>query len=446
MIALIEDQIINSFASCTLEDEDIARIISTLEPKHFSIFDSGERFEKLVQLYSEGELNQYNVKKHIEYIDADLYVLYGDELTQAIFDVKNDYKRRTIKEFIISTNDKINEDSKNVDSNKVINELTAKLQELLLESDSKTYTYSEEMQKEIARFYSANPKELQGVNTGDAKLNFLLQGYQRKDLIIIGARPSMGKTAFVLFNIIEMALKGIPVGFFSLEMSKEQIMTRIFAYLANKDSMKIRSGDLPESEKIESINKVMDVGNLPIYINDEPALTNEKMQGIATMWKSKYDIQAVFVDYLGLMSTSQNFQNRTNEIGFISSRLKVMAKKIDVPVISLSQLSRANEKRQEKKPILSDLRDSGNIEQDADVVIFLHRDDYHEGKKDIVSELQVIIAKNRNGVTGEVTKKYDKATGRMYAIMANDEFIQGAENFQEQNDLPSYNEKDVMPF
>jgi len=441
MISFTEEKIIQALASCSLEDSDISTLISKIEAKHFSIHALGMDYEKLLRLYSEGELNQFQVKKlAIAEVEYD-YVLYGDMLSQAIFDVKNEYRRRMILSYLQKTNEKVNILVEKVDSEKVINQLAGELQELLLDSDSKTYAYNEEIQKEIERFYLAQPDILQGIETGDIILNKILQGYQKKDLIIIGARPSVGKTAFALFNIIEMALKGVKVGFFSLEMSKEQIMTRIFAYLSNRDSMKIRSGNFTQDEKDFAVNRVLSVGDLSIYINDEPSLTPEKMMSISKMWKSKFEVDAVFVDYLQLMTTDRKFDTRTNEVGYVSNKLKAMAKHLDIPVIALAQLSRANEKRKETRPILSDLRDSGNIEQDADVVILLHREDYQNQTKGVVSTLNVIVAKNRQGITGMVDKKYDKSTGKMYEIVTQE----SEGNLNKLPDYQDHNPNDI-PF
>ena len=422
MISFTEDKIVQSIASCILDDTDLSELVTRLEPKHFSIQELGQNYEVLLELYSCGELNSYQVKKRLPSVGELDSVLYGDTLSQAIFDIKNEYKRRTLKAVLQNTNSKANSNSEKFDANALLEQLSGQIQEILLDSElSRNFEYNGLIQAEIARFYEANPRVMQGINTGDKKLNYILSGYQRKDFIIIGARPSMGKTAFALFNLIEMALKGVRVGFFSLEMSVESISTRIFAYLANKDSMKVRSGDYTQAEKDEAISEIIKKGDLPIYINDEAGLTPEKMRSIAKLWKAKHQIDIVIIDYLQYMTADKKFNTRNDEVGYISKKCKAVAKELNIPVVALAQLSRANEKRVDKKPMLSDLRDSGNIEQDADVILFLHRPDYYEGKKDIVSELEVIVAKNRNGITGSLTKKYDKSTGRMYAMVAEGE-------------------------
>jgi len=434
MIAFTEDLIIQSIATAVLDDSDMSELITRLDPKHFSLQEIAEQYETLLELYSSGELNSFQVRKRLPSISDTDIPLYGDSLLQAISDVKNEYKTRMFKSVIQLSNEKANNLEKSKEIDTLIESLNEKLQEILLDNDSeRNFIYNSLIQNEIERFYKAEPKKMQGVNTGDRKLNYMLSGYQRKDLIVIGARPSMGKTAFGLFQTIEMALRGVRVGFFSLEMSVEQITTRIFSYLANKDSMKVRSGEFNESEKDEAVKTVIDVGELPIYINDEPSLTPIKMRGIAKLWKAKHQIDVIIIDYLQYMSTDTKFATRNDEVGYISKKCKALAKELNIPIIALAQLSRANEKRQDKKPILSDLRDSGNIEQDADVIMFLHRPDYYEGKSEIVSDLHINIAKNRNGLTGDMIKKYDKATGRMYAVMAAGESNQET---IENNNLP----------
>lgn len=263
---------------------------------------------------------------------------------------------------------------------------------------------------------------LRGVPTGFRGLDNKLAGLQKADLIILAARPSMGKTSLAL-NIAEnVATKqGIGVGVFSLEQSKEQLIDRLLATQSGVDSWRLRTGNL-EDRDFEKINHAMAVlSEAPLFIDDS-ALTNVmEMRTKARRLQSEYNLGLIVVDYLQLMS-GRSTENRVQEISEISRGLKGLARELNVPVIALSQLSRAVEQRPDKRPLLSDLRESGSIEQDADVVMFIYRDDYYTREQsERPGEADIIIAKHRNGPTGEVgmgfkpekTLFYDKpATAR----------------------------------
>lgn len=230
-------------------------------------------------------------------------------------------------------------------------------------------------------------------------------GWRTDELIIIAARPGMGKTAFALKNALEIAKLNIPIAMFSLEMSKEQLTNRILSMEAKIDNSKFNIYGL-SPEDIEQLQPTKNLlSSMPFYIDDTPSLSIEHLQIKAKRLKNKHNIQLVVVDYLQLMTCADKNGNREQEISKISRGLKQLAKSIDVPVIALSQLSRNVETRESKQPILSDLRESGAIEQDADVVMFLYRPEYyqisHWGQKynndSTDNECEYIVAKNRNG-------------------------------------------------
>ncbi len=249
-----------------------------------------------------------------------------------------------------------------------------------------------------------NKGELLGIDTGFYDLNALTSGLQRSDLIVIAARPSMGKTALCL-NIAEsigIVQKKI-VAIFSLEMSKEQVIQRMVCSRAGVDANKMRFGQLQQDDWTRLGVAFGDLGDAQIYIDDTAVLNVMEIKAKARRLKAELgDLGLIIIDYLQLME-GQRPDNRVQEISDISRGLKALARELDVPVIAISQLSRAVEARQNKRPMLSDLRESGSIEQDADIVIFIYRDEYYNPETPNKGETEVIIAKQRNGPTGRVT-------------------------------------------
>lgn len=245
---------------------------------------------------------------------------------------------------------------------------------------------------------------LRGIPTGYREMDNLLAGLQNSDLIVLAARPSMGKTSLALNIAQHVATKeGIPVGVFSLEMSKEQLIDRMLASEAGIDSWKLRTGNL-EDKDFENINKAMGIlSEAPIFIDDSAMSNVMEMRTKARRLQSENDLGLIIIDYLQLMSgRSSNENNRVQEISEISRGLKGLARELNVPVVALSQLSRSVEMRSPKIPQLSDLRESGSIEQDADVVMFIYREDYYERDSERKNIADILVKKHRNGPIGEV--------------------------------------------
>ncbi len=244
-----------------------------------------------------------------------------------------------------------------------------------------------------------------GIPTGFVDLDYKLSGLQPSDLILIAARPSMGKTALAL-NIAQYVAfkKNMGVVIFSLEMSREQLVNRLFSLESNVDAQNIRTGNLKEDEWEKLVEGAGIVGASKLIIDDTPDITVSELRSKCRKYKLEHDVQLVIVDYLQLMSGSldRRAENRQQEISEISRSLKALARELNVPVIALSQLSRAPENRPDKRPMLSDLRESGAIEQDADVVMFLYRDEYYNKDTEYKKQAEVIIAKQRNGPVGTV--------------------------------------------
>ena len=245
-----------------------------------------------------------------------------------------------------------------------------------------------------------------GLATGFADLDYKTSGLQNSDLILVAARPSMGKTAFVLNMAEYMAFrKNKHVAIFSLEMSKQQLMNRLLAMEARVDSQNIRNGNLNDEEWARLIDAASVIGGSNLIIDDTPGLSVRELRTKCRKYKLEHGLDIVMIDYLQLMSGSGNrgTDSRQQEISEISRSLKALARELNVPIVALSQLSRAVEQRTgDHRPILSDLRESGAIEQDADVVMFLYRDDYYHKDSEMKGICEVIIAKQRNGPIGTV--------------------------------------------
>ncbi|MCI8724843.1 MAG: replicative DNA helicase [Hungatella sp.] len=243
-----------------------------------------------------------------------------------------------------------------------------------------------------------------GVPTGFTDLDYKTSGFQPSDLILLAARPSMGKTAFVL-NVVDYVAvrKGIPCMVFSLEMSKEQLVNRMLAMESNVDTQKLRTGTLTDSDWDAVVEGVGVIGSSKLIIDDTPGISVTELRSKCRKIKLEHGLGMVIIDYLQLMTGSgKTSDNRQQEISEISRSLKALARELKAPVVALSQLSRACETRADHRPMLSDLRESGAIEQDADVVMFLYRDDYYNKDSDMKDIAEVIIAKQRNGPIGTV--------------------------------------------
>lgn len=252
-----------------------------------------------------------------------------------------------------------------------------------------------------------------GVPSQYSDLDKMTAGFQRSDLIILAARPSMGKTAFALNVARNAALdSGVPVGFFSLEMSKEQLAMRLLCAEARVDSHKIRTGFLSQQECAKMLTAAGAFMDTPIYIDDTPAISPLELRAKARRMMADKGLGMVVVDYLQLMRGRDSSERREQEISEISRSLKGLAKELNIPVIALSQLNRKVEERHDKRPQLSDLRESGAIEQDADVILFIYRDEvYNQGTAD-KGVAEIIISKQRNGPTGAVRLAFINAYTR----------------------------------
>ncbi len=243
-----------------------------------------------------------------------------------------------------------------------------------------------------------------GVDTGYTKLNEYTAGFQKSDLVIIAARPSMGKTAFALNLALNAArsVDEVPTLLFSLEMSKEQLVSRLLCIQGRVDLSHMRRGHLGDDDWSRLYDAAEIVSPAPIYIDDTPALSVLELRARCRRMKKEKGLGMVIVDYLQLMRASRRIDSREQEISDISRNLKALAKELDIPVIALSQLNRKVEERSNRKPMLSDLRESGAIEQDADMIMFIYRDEVYNKESPKKGIAEIIIGKQRNGPVGEL--------------------------------------------
>jgi replicative DNA helicase len=261
----------------------------------------------------------------------------------------------------------------------------------------------EEAWERLDKLHSGE-NEMRGIPTGFSDIDHKLAGFQKSDLIILAARPSMGKTSLALDIARQAAVNhGITVGIFSLEMSSQQLVDRMLAAQANVDAWKLRTGKLSRQNDFEAIRESLDkLNKAPIHIDDQPGNNLLKMRSMARRLKNEHNLGLIVVDYLQLIVPTQTKNdNVVQQITEISRGLKNLARELDVPVLALSQLSRAVEQRG-GKPRLSDLRDSGSIEQDADVVMFIHREDKYKDESEKTNIAEILIEKHRNGEVGKV--------------------------------------------
>jgi replicative DNA helicase len=261
----------------------------------------------------------------------------------------------------------------------------------------------------IQRLYEQEG-EVTGVESGFEDLDRMTTGFHKSDLVILAARPAMGKTALALNAVWHAAgIKGLPVAIFSLEMSKEQLVQRLISQVTRIRTQDLRSGNVGAEDWPKLVRGVAEVARAPVWIDDTAGITLMEMRAKVRRLASRLNAQneaplsLVVVDYLQLMIGQRTrAENRQQEIAEISRGLKVLARDLNIPVVAVAQLSRAVEQRHDKRPLLSDLRDSGSIEQDADMVMFLYRDEYYNPDSDDKGIAEIIIGKHRNGPTGKV--------------------------------------------
>jgi replicative DNA helicase len=411
-----------------LEKNALNAVVEFLKPEHFYAEAHKEIYTAIVELFKNSEpvdmrtvVHQLRKTAKLELIDSGAYKIA--ELTSKVSSAANiEYHARVIiemaiKRTLIQIASKIHTDA--YEDTTDVFELLDKTEQSIFEvSDSNLRKNYDNMKNLMYRAIQELQKlkehkdGLTGVPSGFTALDRMTSGWQKSDLVIIAARPGMGKTAFVVSALRNAAVDfKIPVAIFSLEMASLQLVNRMISAEAELEGEKIKRGQLADFEWQQLVHKTNKLSSAPIFIDDTPALSVLELRAKCRRLKAEHNVQLIIVDYLQLMKGEQG-GNREQEIASISRALKGIAKELSVPVLALSQLSRGVETRGgDKRPQLSDLRESGSIEQDADIVMFLYRPEYYkidvdEDNMPTQGMGEVIIAKHRNGSTGTVKLKF----------------------------------------
>ncbi len=407
-----------------LTDKDaVISTIEVLKPNDFYREDNKTIYESMLNLYNRAEpIDVITVKAELESMGK-LEQIGGLEYlvslpekvpttANAIKYIKIVEEKATLRRLIKTANEIIDLGYNNTEDVDNIMEMSEKkIFDIMQDKSQKGYSAMKDILvdsfNQLEQLYNRK-QHITGVPTGFVDLDYRTAGLHGSELILIAARPAMGKSAFALNIAANAAIKSqIPVAIFSLEMSKEQMVNRILCSEAMVDSNKVRTGKLDDDDWTKLAEKIGPLSAAEIYIDDTPGISIMEIRAKCRKMKLEKNIGLVVVDYLQLIqgSTGRN-GSREQEIAEISRSLKVLAKELDVPVIALSQLSRAVEQRPDHRPMLSDLRESGSIEQDADIVIFLYRDDYYNPETEKKDIAEVIIAKQRSGSTGTVDLRW----------------------------------------
>lgn len=402
-----------------LADKDaVVKAIEILKPDDFYREDHKEIYSAMLELYGLGEpidfltlRNSLTQRGTLEKVGSEMFLSTLIDSVPTTSNIESYVRiveeKATLRSLIKAANDILAMGYASTEEvNSIIEKTEKKIFDVLQNRNSRGYASIKDILVDtfdnIEQLYKKKSK-VSGLESGFTDLDLKTSGLNPSELLIVAARPAMGKSAFVLNIAHHVAMRSkVPVMIFSLEMSKEQMVNRILCSEAEVDSMKVRTGDLDSEDWIKLGKASGNLAEAPIYIDDTPGLSSAELRAKCRKAKLEKDIGLVIIDYLQLMESKGRSESRQNEISEISRSLKILAKELNVPVIALSQLSRAAETRPDRRPILSDLRESGSIEQDADIVMFLYRDDYYNPDTEKKNVAEVIIAKNRSGSTGTV--------------------------------------------
>ncbi|KIR03311.1 Replicative DNA helicase [Lachnospiraceae bacterium TWA4] len=405
--------------SMLMDREAIVTVSEMLSRKDFYNQQYGIIFESMIELFNEGKavdlitlqerLKEKNLPDEVVSIDFTREILMGVVTSTNVKDYAKIVVDKALLRRVIKVNEEISiqcyEGKQSCDE---ILEYTEKaIFDLIKNRTNSDYTpIKQVVLNALDKIEQAakNKSSVTGLPTGFTDLDYKTAGLQPSDLVLVAARPSMGKTAFVLNIAQNVVLRSHETcAIFSLEMSKEQLVNRLFAMDSYVNSQNLRTGNLTETDWEKLVDSAGRIGSSKLIIDDTPGISISELRSKCRRFKLENDLKLVMIDYLQLMSGSgRSSDSRQQEISEISRSLKALAREIDCPVIALSQLSRACEARQDHRPMLSDLRESGAIEQDADVVMFIYRDDYYNKDSASKNISEIIIAKQRNGPTGTV--------------------------------------------
>jgi len=412
------DAEVSVLGAILFDPEAISKVIEILRPEHFYLDTHQKLFSIMYDLFDKGRPVDFitvteGLKKTKE-IDAVGGATFLSELTNQVSTAAHVMQHaRIIKEkfylrSLINAATSVIEDAFQPDGDSTV---------ILDNAENRIFEISEhQIEGDISSMKDLIKNSIEtidslyqrkelvtGVPTGFHKLDKMTAGLHKSDLIIAAGRPSMGKSAFALSICEHVAVENnIPLAVFSLEMSKEQLTQRLLCSQARVDSKKVRTGFLATSDWPQLTRAAGKLSEAPIFIDDSPGMSAFEIRAKARRLKAKHDIKLIVIDYLQLMQSGGRVESRQQEISEISRRLKALAREIQVPVIAVSQLSRAVESRQGNRPQLSDLRESGSLEQDADVVMLLFREEYYAPTEENMNKAEIIIAKQRNGPVGSV--------------------------------------------
>ena len=405
--------------SMLMDREAIITASEIISAEDFYQHQYGIMFEAMIELFNEGKpvdlvtlqnrLKEKDVPPEISSLEFVRDIITTVPTSANVKSYANIVREKAVLRKLIKTNEDIantcylGRESLDV----ILADTEKRIFDLLQSRDSREFVPIRQVALDVLEKIekaSKTKETVTGVPTGFIDLDYKTSGFQPSDLILLAARPSMGKTAFVLNVVDHVAVKKrIPCMVFSLEMSKEQLVNRMLSMESNVDTQKLRTGTLTDSDWDAVVEGVGIIGNSSLIIDDTPGISISELRSKCLKMKLEQGLGMIIIDYLQLMTGSgKTSDNRQQEISEISRSLKALARELKAPVVALSQLSRACESRADHRPMLSDLRESGAIEQDADVVMFLYRDDYYNKDSEMKDIAEVIIAKQRNGPIGTV--------------------------------------------
>jgi replicative DNA helicase len=418
----IEKQIIGSII---LEPENIPEVITILKACDFTYGIHREIYNKILSLYeSGGEINPFTVAHNKD--DSSYEVSLVEDCTSPAMCISlaKTLKKESVKR---ESKEQIAHFLKHIDTEEDISNAISELETSLFKANSSLYgkdltTIHDSVKKVVNNINDKrfNKSLVYGVQSGFQDLDYLTCGFQKSDLIILAGRPSMGKTAMALDIMINA---DVPVAMFSLEMPEEQLINRILCGRTNINSHNVRTGNISEDEFNKIYKYASTLSSKHVYIDDTSGISVEEIVAKAKKIKTKHDIKLVIIDYIQLVTTASKHQSREQEVSYISRKLKGLARDLNVPVIALSQLNRNLEQRNDKRPNLSDLRESGSLEQDADIVLFMYRHEVYEpDDKDSKGKAELIIGKHRNGGLGTIPLCFKKEISSFKSFSSEKEY------------------------
>jgi len=405
-----------------LNEENLAQVSDFLYSRDFYSRSHQVIYQALLDLSQSGKKidlvvlqDHLEAKKELDNIGGLMYLMGLQEDIPSVGLIEQHAKiikeKATLRSLIYASAEIISNcyESRSDDINEVLDTAEKKIFQISSKASNQSFIPINTLLKQTFK-QLANVKSLRdgvtGVPSGFAKFDEMTSGMQRSDLLILAARPSMGKTALALNIALNSWHAGFSVGIFSLEMSAEQLVLRMLSTESRIPHQKIRNAMITSDEWMELTNTAARLAEAKMYIDDSASMTIMELRAKARRLKAKHDIKLLIVDYLQLLHGGQRYENRTQEISMISRSLKALAKELRIPVLALSQLSRSLESRMDKRPMLSDLRESGAIEQDGDVIFFIYRDVVYNPDTEHPDLSEVIIGKQRNGPIGSLYVRF----------------------------------------